>query len=342
MAMTFQSSAESQMAARQRVLITGGAGFIGTALTQALLDRGHTVVLVDSLVTGKRDQVPAGARLHVLDVRDEALMDVFRDEGPFDLVLHYAALKDVRKALVDPRADAEANIIGTLNVLRCAADSGAKRFVYPSSSAIYGDPALLPTPEDAPPAPISPYGISKWAAEAYCAYFAQARGLRCVALRYGSVYGPAAAEETEAGVITIFAKRMLAGKQPVIYGDGEQTRDLVYVDDVVDATLAAARHAPAPWAVYNVGTGTESSINEVYRRLAQYAEFSAPPEYQPPKPGEVRRNVLDVRRVQRDLGWAPRVSLRDGLALVVNAYQSGSAAAASETTSSIAPSAGGR
>ncbi len=304
---------------RRRVLITGGAGFIGSALAHAYLEQGDAVVVVDSLITGKRGQVPPAATLRVLDVRDEALERIFCEDGPFDLVLHYAALKDVRRALVDPRGDAEANILGTLNVLRCAADSGARRFVYPSSAAIYGE-APLPTPEAAPPAPISPYGISKWAAEAYCAYFARARDLPCVALRYGSVYGPAASEETEAGVITIFAKRMLAGRRPVIYGDGEQTRDLVYVDDVVAATLLAADHAPAPWAVYNVGHGVEVSINEVYRQVARQAEFPEPADYQPAKPGEVRRNALDAARIRDDLGWTPRVPLSDGLTLVLDAY----------------------
>jgi UDP-glucose 4-epimerase len=236
-------------------------------------------------------------------------------------VLHYAALKDVRQALADPRSDAEANILGTLNVLRCAADTHARRFVYPSSSAIYGEATMLPTPESAPPAPISPYGISKWAAEAYCAYFAQARNLPCVALRYGSVYGPMATERTEAGVITIFARAMVAGRQPVIYGDGAQTRDLIYVDDIVQATLLAADHAPEPWAVYNVATGKEVSVNEVYRHLAHYAECTQPPDYQPAKPGEIRRNALDASLIRRELGWAPRVSLVEGLALVVNAYQ---------------------
>ena len=310
------------MSGPQRVLITGGAGFIGSALAAAYQARGASVTAVDSLVTGRRDQVPEGVVLHALDVRDDALLDLFRAEGPFDLVLHYAALKDVRKALVDPRGDAEANVLGTLNVLRCAAETGAGRFVYPSSSAIYGEPVQLPTPESNAPAPISPYGISKWAAEAYCAYFAQSRGLPCVALRYGTVYGPAAAEETEAGVITIFARRMLAGQQPVIYGDGEQTRDLVYVDDIVAASMLAASAAPEPWAVYNVGNGQEVSINQVYRELARCAEFTAPPVYDAPKPGEVRRNCLDASRIKQDLGWQPRVSLHDGLAQVVNTYLS--------------------
>jgi UDP-glucose 4-epimerase len=303
-----------------RVLITGGAGFIGSALAQAHLRRGDEVVVVDSLATGRREWVPAGARFYHLDVRDQRLQDVFDRDGPFDLVSHHAALKDVRKALIDPRGDADANILGTLNVLRCAAASGSGRLIYASSAAVYGDASVLPTPETAPYAPISPYGISKMAAEAYCAYFARARALPCVALRYGSVYGPAAAEETEAGVITIFARRMLAGRRPVIYGDGEQTRDLVYIDDVVQANLLAIERAPRPWAVYNVATGVETSINDVYRILAACAGFADPPEYQPPKPGEVRRNAQDAGLIYRELGWSPQVAVREGLASVVNAY----------------------
>ncbi|MBI3970018.1 MAG: NAD-dependent epimerase/dehydratase family protein [Chloroflexi bacterium] len=303
-----------------RVLITGGAGFIGSALAHAHVARGDSVVVVDSLITGRRDAVPAGAHFCQVDVAGPALEEVFASFGPFDLVSHHAALKDVRRALIDPRGDAEANIVGTLNVLRCAAQDGTGRYIFASSAAIYGDAAMLPTPESAPIAPISPYGISKAAAEAYCAYFARSRGLHAVALRYGSVYGPAAAEETEAGVITIFARRMLARKRPVIYGDGEQTRDLVFVDDVVRANLLAADSAPRPWAVYNVATGVETSINETYALLAVLTEYDAPPEYQPPKPGEVRRNALDPTHISEQLGWTPTAALRDGLAQVVAAY----------------------
>jgi UDP-glucose 4-epimerase len=223
-----------------KVLITGGAGFIGSALARAYLDRGDQVTVVDSLVSGRPEQVPAGARLHRLDVGSPELAAIFAREGPFDLVSHHAALKDVRRALIDPGPDAEANILGTLNVLRCAAEAGSGRLVFPSSAAVYGETALRPTPESAPVAPISPYGISKAAAEAYCAFFARNRSLPAVALRYSTVYGPAASEESEAGVITIFTRRMLNRITPAIYGDGEQTRDLIYVDDIVRAQIGRA------------------------------------------------------------------------------------------------------
>jgi UDP-glucose 4-epimerase len=170
-------------------------------------------------------------------------------------------------------------------------------------------------------APISPYGISKAAAEAYCAYFARQRGLEAVALRYGTVYGPAATEESEAGVITVFARRMLAGSRPVIYGAGDQTRDLVHVDDVVRANLLAAERAPRPWAAYNVASGTETSVNDLYRLLAERIGFGGAPDYREAKPGEVHRNAQDAALIARDLGWVPQIPLEEGLANVVHAYR---------------------
>ncbi|MGH2353670.1 MAG: NAD-dependent epimerase/dehydratase family protein [Chloroflexota bacterium] len=304
-----------------KVLITGGAGFIGAALARAHLERGDAVTIVDNLVTGRREQVPDGAQFHLLDVGSPALEDCFEVAGPFDVVSHYAALKDVRRALVDPYPDAEANILGTLNVLRCAAGHGTGLFVFPSSAAVYGDAQRFPTPETAPAAPISPYGISKAAAEAYCAFFARNRSLPAVALRYSTVYGPTATEESEAGVITNFTRRLLAGRAPIIYGDGEQTRDLVSVDDVVRANLLAIERGPRPWAVYNVATGVETSVNDLCRTLAALTGFQGRSEYQDAKPGEVRRNVQDASLIRRDLGWAPSVSLKDGLARVVEAYR---------------------
>jgi UDP-glucose 4-epimerase len=308
-----------------RVLVTGGAGFIGGAVARAYLERGAAVIVVDSLATGRREWVPPGAHFYLMDVGSPLLERVFEAHGPFDVVSHHAALKDVRKALADPGPDAQANILGTLNVLRCAAGHGTGRFVFPSSAAIYGDAAQRPTPETAPIDPISPYGISKAAAEAYCAYFARHRGVPAVALRYGTVYGPQATEESEAGAITAFARRMLAGRRPVIFGDGKQTRDFVHVDDVVRAHLLAAERAPTPWATYNVATGTEASLNEVYRLLAASTGYAGTPEYESPRPGEVRRNAQDVSLVRRELGWSPRIGLGEGLAQVVAAYRADTA-----------------
>ena len=310
-----------------RVLITGGAGFIGSALARAHLQRGDEVTVVDNLVTGRRELVPEGARFQRLDIASAELEGVFAAGGPFDVVSHHAALKDVRRALVDPKPDAEANIVGTLNVLRIAAAHDTGRFVFPSSAAIYGDPATFPTPETAPIDPISPYGISKAAAEFYCAFFARVHGLPAVALRYSTVYGPSASEESEAGSITIFARRLLGGRRPTIFGDGQQTRDFIYVDDVVRANLLAVERVPRPWAAYNVGTGQEWTIAEVVRRLAAAAGTDLTPEYAPARPGEVRKNVLDAGLFREATGWAPHVSLDEGLALVARANRGAPAVA---------------
>jgi UDP-glucose 4-epimerase len=304
-----------------RALVTGGAGFIGSALARALLARGADVTIVDNLVTGRREWVPDGARFHCLSIADSQLDRVFEEDGPFDYVFHHAALKDVRKALIDPGPDAEANILGTLNVLRCAAEHETGRFVFPSSAAVYGDAAVRPTPEIAPAAPISPYGISKLACEHYISFFAHNRGLAAVALRYATVYGPAAAEESEAGVITIFARRMLARRRPVVFGNGEQTRDFIHVEDVVSATLIAAESARAPWAVYNVATGTETSLNALYALVAAEAGYGEPAEYLDRKPGEVLLNCQDGSLIARELGWRPQIPLREGLRKVVAAYR---------------------
>jgi UDP-glucose 4-epimerase len=304
-----------------RVLITGGAGFIGSALARAHLQRGDEVTVVDNLVAGRRELVPEGARFQRLDIAAPELEDVFAAGGPFDVVSHHAALKDVRRALVDPKPDAEANIVGTLNVLRLAAAHGTGRFVFPSSAAIYGDPTAFPTPETAPIAPISPYGISKAAAELYCAFFARTIGLPAVALRYSTVYGPKASEESEAGSITIFARRLLRGERPTIYGDGQQSRDFVYVDDVVRANLLAVDRAPRPWAAYNVATGHEITITDVVHRLAAAVGTDLTPEYAPAKAGEVRRNVQDAGQIREAIGWAPQVSIDEGLAQVARAYR---------------------
>ena len=305
----------------RQILITGGAGFIGSAIARAYLSAGAGVTVVDNLSNGRREWVPEGARLVVCDIRDRALEDVFHEHEPFDVVSHHAALKDVRKALIDPSSDAAVNIVGTLNLLRCAAAHRTGRFMFASSAAVYGDPEVFPTTEDAPVAPISPYGIAKATGEAYSRFFALNRGLPVVALRYSTVYGPAAAEESEAGVITIFAKRMLSGRRPVIFGDGEQTRDLVHVDDVVAANILAAERAPVPWAVYNVATGVETSVRQMYHLVASGAEFGEEPVWEAPKAGEVRRNVLDASRFRGDIGWTPRHELETGLRRVLEAYR---------------------
>jgi UDP-glucose 4-epimerase len=306
-----------------RVLVTGGAGFIGSLIARAYLDRGADVTIVDNLVAGKREWVPDGATFHCLSIGDPHLERIFQEHGPFDLVSHHAALKDVRKSLMDPSADAQANIIGTLNVLRCAAEHGAARLIFSSSAAIYGDARTRPTPENEPGDPISPMGIAKYSCEHYIRFFAVTRGLPVVVLRYSTVYGPNAAEETEGGVTTIFIRRMLEGRRPQVFGDGEQTRDFIHVHDIVAANLLVAERETRPWAVYNVSTGIETSLNELYGLLKVNTGYSDPPEYLDRKPGEVLRNAQDASLIQRELGWRAAIALKDGLRQVVAAYREG-------------------
>ncbi|NDF52764.1 MAG: SDR family NAD(P)-dependent oxidoreductase [Proteobacteria bacterium] len=308
-----------------RILITGGAGFIGSLIAHAYLDRGDHVVIVDSLVTGTASQIPDGATLIEQDIRDPDLVRTVTEHGPFDVISHHAALKDVRKALLDPRADADVNILGMINVLRAAAEGGAGRLVFASSAAVYGDAKVFPTPEDVECIPISPYGISKMTGELYGRYFALNRSLPVIALRYGTVYGTFTPEASEAGVITIFTRRLLSGDVPVIYGDGLQTRDFVNVEDIVRANILVG-DAPmhAPWAVYNVSTGVETNVNDLAGTLISLSGANCSPRYEGAKAGEVRRNLQDASRLREAVGWAPEIQIGQGLSAVVEATRHGS------------------
>ncbi len=303
-----------------RILITGGAGFIGSLVGRAYLDRGDHVVIVDSLVTGTASQVPVGATFIEQDIRDPDLVRTVTEHGPFDVVSHHAALKDVRKALVDPRADADVNILGMINILRAAADGGVGRLVFASSAAVYGDATIFPTPEGVECVPISPYGISKMTGELYGRYFAFNRNLPVIALRYGTVYGTFTPEASEAGVITIFTRRLLSGDVPVIYGDGLQTRDFVNVEDIVRANILVG-DAPmeSPWAVYNVSTGVETSVRDLAGSLITLAGAACAPRFEGAKAGEIRRNLQDASRIREAVGWVPQIQINQGLATVVEA-----------------------
>jgi UDP-glucose 4-epimerase len=288
---------------RMRALVTGGAGFIGSHLVDALLARGDAVSVVDDLSSGRREQVPDGVPLHVVDIAEIA--DAMAEERP-DVVFHLAAQVDVRKSVADPARDARVNVAGTASVLEAARAAGAQRVLLASTGgALYGKTAALPTPEDSPLAPFSPYGASKAAAETYLALYTRLHGLSTLALRFGNVYGPRQDPHGEAGVIAIFAGAV-AGQRPVtVYGDGSQTRDYVYVGDVVSGFLAAA-DATATGAV-NIGTGVETSVLELVDTLGVEARFA------PARKGEVARSCLDVSRAAELLGWRAEVTLADGL-----------------------------
>jgi UDP-glucose 4-epimerase len=286
-----------------RALVTGGAGFIGSHLVDALLARGDHVAVVDDLSTGRREYVPDGVALHVVDIADIAAAT--EQERP-DVVFHLAAQVDVRKSVADPARDARINVAGTASVLEAAREAGARRVLLASTGgALYGDSVPLPTPEDAPPAPFSPYGASKAAAETYLALYTRLHGLSTMALRFGNVYGPRQDPHGEAGVIAIFAGAAAEGRPVTIFGDGSQTRDYVYVGDVVSGFLAAA-DSDATGAV-NIGTALETPVLELARQLG------VEPQFAPARKGEVARSCLDVSRAAELLGWRAEVALADGL-----------------------------
>jgi len=316
-----------------RALVTGGAGFIGSNLVDALLDRGDEVIVVDDLSTGRASNLDGARRrgiaFHEADVRDAArLHDIVVAARP-DIVFHLAAQIDVRKSIEDPAWDAGVNVIGTINVLEAARAAGVIRVVNTSTGgAIYGDVDVIPTPESTPPRPMAAYGQSKFCAEAYCGWYERLHGVSAVTLRYGNVYGPRQDPHGEAGVIAIFAGRLLDGRRPKIYGDGRQTRDYTFVGDIVAANLAVAAH-PEAHGEYNVGTGVESSVIEVVAALREAAGEDAPefePEFEPARAGEVLRSCLDVSRARTELGFTASTTLVDGLRATLDAVRAETAA----------------
>ncbi len=293
-------------------LVTGGAGFIGSHLCDALLAQGHPVVAIDDLSSGRRENLPAGVELHLADVRSPEAAALVRRTAPRYL-FHHAAQMDVRRSTQDPIFDAEVNILGTLNLLTAAVEAGVRQVVFASTGgAIYGDQESFPATEDHPTRPVSPYGASKLAGERYLYYFHVARGLDVTCLRYANVYGARQSPHGEAGVVAIFLDRLLAGRECVINGDGLQTRDYIHVGDVVRANLSALGRPG--FRVYNVGTGVETSVVELYALLAAAAGVDRPAVHGPARPGEQLRSAVDAGRLARELGWRKPVDLGEGLA----------------------------
>jgi UDP-glucose 4-epimerase len=305
-----------------RTLVTGGAGFIGSHVVDGLVASGHAVDIVDNLSTGRRELIHPSARLHVADLRSARLPAVFAAAAP-DVVVHLAAQMDIRRSVADPVFDASVNVLGTLNVLECCRRAGVRRIVFASSGgAIYGDTERIPTPENHPERPASPYGVAKLAAERYIAAWEALTGATGVALRYANVYGPRQNPRGEAGVVAIFSDRLLAAAPCVINGDGEQTRDYVYVEDVARATVLAVNAVSVRGAL-NIGTGLETSVNDLYRRLTAAAGVTAAPRHGPAKSGEQRRSAIDVGRARAILAWRPTTSLDEGLARTFEYFRKG-------------------
>ncbi|BCV25988.1 NAD-dependent epimerase/dehydratase family protein [Gelria sp. Kuro-4] len=306
-----------------RVLVTGGAGFIGSHVVEACLAAGHEVAVVDDLSGGKKENLPAGVPIFQVDVADAAAVEKAFESARPEAVIHEAAQISVSRSVREPGLDARTNVLGLLNVLEAAVRQGVRAFVFASSGGVlYGD-VFEPAAEEHPAAPVSPYGIAKLAGEMYLAFFAREHGLRCAALRYGNVYGPRQDPHGEAGVVAIFLERFLAGAAPIINGDGRYIRDYVYVEDVARANLLALEGEWEGFRAYNVGTGRGTDVNELERGLRsalteilrEQGRKPALPAatYGPPRPGDLRSSLLDAGKIARELGWRPQVALEEGL-----------------------------
>ena len=292
-----------------RCLVTGGAGFIGSTLVDALIRRGDDVTVIDDLSRGRREQVNAAADLVVADIGGD-VAGILRRVKP-EVVFHEAAQIDVRRSVAEPLLDTSINVLGTVNVLQSAVDAGVRRVVFASSGgALYGDTETMPTPESHACLPASQYGGAKLCGEVYGRVYESLHGLEFVALRYSNVYGPRQDPHGEAGVVAIFAERLLRGEGTRVFGDGRQTRDYVFVDDVVAANLAAA---DSPTGSYNIATGVECDVLTLHERIAQACGVDATPEHAEARAGEQQRSCLDISLAAAQLGWAPQVSLEDGI-----------------------------
>jgi UDP-glucose 4-epimerase len=302
-----------------KVLVTGGAGFIGSHVADRLLADGHEVVILDDLSTGHVEHLQPNARFYQMDLHSPWIDELFRIERP-EAVVHQAAQASVRRSVEDPVFDAGVNVLGTAALLQASVHHGVRRFLFASTGgALYGDADVIPTPEDYPTLPVSPYGASKLAAEVYLRTFHAMHGLSYAALRYANVYGPRQDPHGEAGVVAIFTRRLLSGEKARINGDGKQTRDFVYVGDVAEANARVL--ASDAVGSFNVGTGIETDITTIFQVLKRLTGSNQPEEHGPPLPGEQRRSVVDARKIEKLLGWKPKTALDAGLDATVRYFR---------------------
>jgi UDP-glucose 4-epimerase len=302
-----------------KILVTGGAGFIGSHVAALMVECQHEVMVVDDLSSGSRRNLPSAAIFKHLDICDSAFDDLIEDFRPA-AIYHLAAQIDVRKSVADPNRDASINVLGSIRLLQAAAKAKTKRVIFSSTGgAIYGEQDFFPASEAHPCRPVSPYGTSKLCAETYLGYFERAGGPRCLALRYSNVYGPRQDPYGEAGVVAIFTNKMLNGQTPTIFGNGKQTRDYVYVKDVARANLLALESNFS--GVLNIGTGIETDVNTLATLIARHTQFAGQPMYHPPRPGEQFRSVIDAAKAKRELTWEPTVDLSGGLRETVEYFR---------------------
>ena len=303
-----------------KILITGGAGFIGSNVADRYLELGHEVIIVDNLVTGQRENIPKKAKFYQVDICDaDEITRIFNKEKP-EIVNHHAAQMDVRKSVEDPIYDATVNVLGSLNLLQNCVQNKTGKFIFASTGgAIYGEQDYFPADEKHPLRPLSPYGITKLTTEKYLYFYHLTYGLNYTVLRYANVYGPRQNPHGEAGVVAIFSERILTGRQPIINGDGLQTRDYVYVGDVVKANQLVLNNGDN--SIYNIGTGIETNVNELFTNIVRSAGRNVQEKHGEAKPGEQKRSVLDSARIAEELKWKPSVPLAEGIQNTVDFFR---------------------
>jgi UDP-glucose 4-epimerase len=318
---------------KRKILVTGGAGFIGSHLVDALIERGHRVVVIDNLSTGKKENInpprtcSGGIKFYKIDICSPKIGEIFKKEKP-EICFHFAAQINVRKSVENPLFDAKVNILGSLNIIqnfireirsqirvnspKLNSCKFAKFIFASTGGAIYGEAKKIPTPENYPENPISPYGIAKLTVENYLKFYKANFGLQFISLRFSNVYGPRQDPKGEAGVVAIFIDKLLKREGPTIFGDGNQTRDFIFVEDVVSACLKAMEYKGKK-EIFNIGTGIETSINEVYQIISKLLKTKIKPKYAPEKPGDLKRSCLDISLAKRELKWKPKYNLEEGV-----------------------------
>jgi UDP-glucose 4-epimerase len=303
-----------------KILVTGGAGFIGSHVVDKYIDMGHEVVIIDNMSTGKEENINPKAKFINIDITDEKIIDIFKDEK-FDIINHHAAQMDVRVSVNDPKFDARTNIIGGLNLYEAAKETGVKKIIFASSGGtVYGEQEQFPAGEDHPTRPCSPYGISKLSNEKYLFYYKEVYNIDYVALRYANVYGPRQNPHGEAGVVAIFTNKLLAGEQPKINGDGKNTRDYVFADDVAKANEIALNDDVS--GIFNVGTGIETDVNEIFTKLNEITNANCAEIHGPAKAGEQKRSVISFNKFNMLHSWKPMIDFNEGLHETVKFFKS--------------------